>query len=118
MQTRKFDELISYFNRKVADMDIDINYKMELLGMVTALGCAHEKEQNNPTIEPQQEPKWVPVSERLPELDVYVIATTQWYEITMACRIGDGEWFIHEDNANAYDDDILAWMPLPEPYRP
>ena len=44
MQKRKFDELISCFNRKVSDMDIDINYKMELLGMVTALGYAHEKE--------------------------------------------------------------------------
>lgn len=44
MQTRKFDELISYFNRKVAEMSIDIKYKMELLGMVTALGLAHEKE--------------------------------------------------------------------------
>lgn len=44
MQTRKFDELISYFNRKVAEMNIDTKYKMELLGMVTALGLAHEKE--------------------------------------------------------------------------
>ena len=44
MQTRKFDELISYFNRKVAEMSIDTKYKMELLGMVTALGLAHEKE--------------------------------------------------------------------------
>ena len=44
MVERKFDELISYFNRKVSDMDIDRQYKMELLGMVTALGYAHEKE--------------------------------------------------------------------------
>lgn len=44
MNERKFDELISYFNRKVSDMDIDRHYKMELLGMVTALGYAHEKE--------------------------------------------------------------------------
>lgn len=44
MQKRKFDELISYFNRKVAEMSIDTKYKMELLGMVTALGLAHEKE--------------------------------------------------------------------------
>ena len=62
-------------------------------------------------------PNWIPCSERLPELDVYVIATTQWYEITMACRIGDGEWFINEGVANAYDDDVIAWMPLPEPYQ-
>lgn len=44
MQTRKFDELISCFNRRVAEMSIDTKYKMELLAMVTALGLAHEKE--------------------------------------------------------------------------
>lgn len=54
MQKRKFDELISYFNRKVADMDIDTNYKMELLGMVTALGYAHEKE-----TEERKKGKWI-----------------------------------------------------------
>lgn len=41
---QKFDELISYFNRKVSEMNIGTSYKMELLGMVTALGYAHEKE--------------------------------------------------------------------------
>ena len=44
MQKRKIDELISHFNRKVADMDIDREYKMELLGMITAIGIACEKE--------------------------------------------------------------------------
>ena len=44
MQKRKFDELISHFNRKVSDMSIDQNYKMELLGMISAIGFAHEKE--------------------------------------------------------------------------
>ena len=44
MQKRKFDELISYFNRKVSDMSIDQKYKMELLGMISAIGFAHEKE--------------------------------------------------------------------------
>ena len=44
MQKRKFDELISHFNRKVSDMGIDQKYKMELLGMISAIGFAHEKE--------------------------------------------------------------------------
>ena len=52
--TRKFNELISYFNCKVAEMDIDTKYKMELLGMVTALGFAHEKEV---TAQPEQQKK-------------------------------------------------------------
>lgn len=44
MQKRKFDELISHFNRKVSDMGIDQKYKMELLGMISAIGFAHENE--------------------------------------------------------------------------
>ncbi|MBQ1792391.1 MAG: hypothetical protein II008_19605 [Oscillospiraceae bacterium] len=43
MTDRSFDEMIAYFNRRVADMDIGQDYKMELLGMVTALGYKHEK---------------------------------------------------------------------------
>ena len=44
MQKQKFDEIVSYFNKKVSEMEIETKYKMELLGMVTALECAHEKE--------------------------------------------------------------------------
>lgn len=50
MQKRKMNELISYFNRKVADMDIKQTYKMELLGMITAIGIANEKESAEPHI--------------------------------------------------------------------
>lgn len=57
MQKRKIDELISHFNRKVADMDIDREYKMELLGMITAIGIACEKEIS---IEPERKTgKWI-----------------------------------------------------------
>ena len=56
MQKRKIDDLISHFNRKVADMDIDREYKMELLGMITAIGIACEKELS---IEPERKTgKW------------------------------------------------------------
>ena len=41
----KFDELVSCFNRKVSGMEIDQKYKIELLGMITAVGIAHRKEQ-------------------------------------------------------------------------
>lgn len=44
MQKRKIDELISHFNRKVADMDIDREYKMELLGMITAILQRHDED--------------------------------------------------------------------------
>lgn len=69
MQKRKIDELISHFNRKVADMDIDRKYKMELLGMITAIGIACEKELS---IEPERKTgKWEqdPLAKAL---DVYI----------------------------------------------
>ena len=43
MKERSFDEMIACFNRRVSEMDIAQDYKMELLGMVTALGYKHEK---------------------------------------------------------------------------
>lgn len=38
MKKRTLDEMISYFNQQVAEMEIPRENKMQLLGMVTALG--------------------------------------------------------------------------------
>ena len=65
----------------------------------------------------KQKPMWIPVSERLPEKNVEVLATTKWGEITIAEKFCNGDWFIREGASNANVDDILAWMPLPEPYK-
>lgn len=43
MKERSFDEMVAYFNHRVSEMDIAQDYKMELLGMVAALGYKHEK---------------------------------------------------------------------------
>lgn len=32
-------------------------------------------------------------------------------------RIDDTCWFINDGNTNATIDDVVAWMPLPEPYE-
>ena len=63
--------------------------------------------------------KWIPITERLPEVNQNVLATTKWNEVTIAERLNFGPecWFIHEGNTNAHTEDIIAWMPLPEPYK-
>lgn len=129
MQTRKFDELISYFNRKVSSMDIGQKYKMELLGMITAIGLAHEKEM----------PHWVLCSERLPEEHKSILAkfkgTDLWTKSmwekqsdevvvaelfedgtakTATACTHDGEWYV---GMKLIKREIIAWMPLPEPYK-
>lgn len=61
--------------------------------------------------------RWIPCSERLPEVDESVLVTTEWNDISIAWRIGIDKWFIHEGNTNATTDDLIAWMPLPEPWK-
>lgn len=60
----------------------------------------------------QPEPKWTPVSERLPEELTTVLITDKDGDVFLATFIevinGYAEWTT---------DGIIAWMPLPEPYK-
>ena len=58
MNRRTFEEMVSYFNQTVADMDIDRKYKIELLGMITAILQRHDEDMKHAlTIEPKKG-KW------------------------------------------------------------
>ena len=79
-----------------------------------------------PTIQP--EPQWIPVSERLPETEEFVLASLsgKYRNITFehACEIADyadGEWCVYaypHMSAEKCAELIEAWMPLPEAYKP
>lgn len=62
----------------------------------------------------QPEPQWIPVTERLPDDNREVLISLEWgIDIGMYER---GEW--RSEWINHYDDDnVLAWMPLPESYK-
>ncbi len=63
----------------------------------------------------REQTRWIPVSERLPEnRNQEVLISLEW-GIDIG-RYSDGEW--HSEWINHYDDgNVLAWMPLPEPYK-
>ena len=62
----------------------------------------------------EQEPKWIPVSERLPDTDDDALVTdgvdmfVAWYKWQ--------EWR-SSDNNFEINTPVDAWMPLPEPYK-
>lgn len=76
------------------------------------------------------EPKWIPCSERLPEkremVIIWIDAPEQPFEqrsVHMAfawrepdARTGELHW-MDRHFSRFKDDKIIAWMPLPEPYR-
>ena len=66
-----------------------------------------------PSVQPEQQ--WTPCSERLPEEESEVLVTTSWNDVCKAWY-SNGKW--RAEFINEYDDgEILAWMPLPEPYQ-
>lgn len=64
-------------------------------------------------------PRWIPVSERLPEHQDTVLLYVEDYGgwITLGQRSGDG-WYVNEEAEGGGPkplDRFTHWMPLPEP---
>ena len=75
-----------------------------------------------PSVTPQ-EPRWIPVSERLPEDRREVLVTAYWhetYQVMMALYYGDGLWWcVPFNNCGEHMQRLKpkAWMPLPKAYK-
>lgn len=65
--------------------------------------------------------QWIPCSERLPERDEIVLVSYKTTDNVHMCKyLDDGSentWWSYNDDCLEWNNVILAWMPLPEPYK-
>lgn len=87
----------------------------ERQGVLLQLPCKEVNRMND---------KWIPVTERLPEDDKYIMVSFDNFTMPDIGRYevdqdGNGAFYPGDDEKRytAYDLYVNAWMPLPEPYR-
>lgn len=67
----------------------------------------------------EQEPKWIPASERLPEEGLTVLILAENGHIEFGQR-DENKWEWLAESISGYwteAEDVIAWQPLPEPYE-
>ena len=100
------------------------------VGQVTAIYTDEAKEVFNTAIsalEKQEQDRWIPVTERLPEIKHHIddehfsdeVLVTEWFNGFKKTRIGNfdtrtGWW--NDEKGCGFLGVITSWRPLPEPY--
>ena len=68
----------------------------------------------------RKQTRWIPVSERLPkdsELVLFSTKTDRVFEGRYFDDNTDRQWYAFRDETFAWNNVVIAWMPLPEPYK-
>ena len=92
---------------------------VKVLKMVEAHGSL-VKEAKEKAIEAleEQEPRWIPVGERLPEKQDCYLVTTKWKGNYSGDVYIETNMAVYREKQKEWDCvDVIAWMPLPKPYE-
>ena len=124
---KEFENQLIRETRTPITVSYDVSEKITKSAIETIVAKWKERlELESSSSEKPKEPNWIKCSEHLPDFDVDVLATTKeygdvvkvtrWRTILKDCG---WEWILVDDiEGNAYNsDEIIAWMPLPEPYK-
>lgn len=99
--------------------------KKELSKLIFELGFEDNVDDRvcalNMAIKVLEQPKWTPVSERLPEDEQEILFSTKTGRVHSGKYHDDdsaNRWYSHRDKCRAWNNVVTAWMPLPKPYEP
>ena len=71
-----------------------------------------------PLAQPEQpEQRWIPCSERLPEIDELVLVTDDSGGVKTVDVDRCGQYECSEKRFWYYTQNVVAWMPLPDPWK-
>ena len=109
------------------------NYVLEFANLLKELCCKKDEDYDNPVISPkylndiienllldyneQNNNGWIPCSEQLPEVNVRVLTTHENGIVQVAFLTENGNFVIKDSDGERYIIPVVAWQPLPEPYK-
>ena len=64
-----------------------------------------------------EQTQWIPVSERLPEETRAVLVWCPQYKNIYCAYLKKEQWWIFGAFFQIVPNEVIAWLPLPEPYR-
>ena len=125
----EFGQKIEPTTKNVLGVDTDkliadcekMSFDFELFGRPTKallLDAVKNIVKKLPPVTPQ-EPRWIPISKRLPKKYSFVLVSTDANEVFIADYLGkmsDGTDCFDDDDGMMWEGDVIAWMPMPEPY--
>ena len=87
------------------------------IGKTLEKQIADNKEATQMAIEALERQRWIPCSERMPEDDTEVLVYLfENNKSPYIAWLSDGRWYTEYFEVEQ-EDEPVAWMPLPEPYK-
>lgn len=120
LTSKQIEELRAYAKDRKGELAKLINDAADTIEMLSAKLHASQMDRSSQ----YYHNGWIPCSERLPEEEQTVLVTCSdgqvyIYDRLKACDYEYDDMRFWEDNMGCYQprEDVVAWMPLPEPYQ-